>query len=46
MDIDFNNYQILNKFNVPRETCYILDDFRKLVIKKNKIINLISKKTD
>ena len=42
----FNNYQILSKFNVSRETYYILDDFRKLVIKKNRLINLISQKTE
>ena len=46
MGIDFNNYQILSKFNVSRETYYILDDFRKLVIKKNRLINLISQKTE
>ena len=46
MDIDFNNYQILSKFNVSRETYYILDNFRKLVIKKNRLINLISQKTE
>ena len=46
MDIDFNNYQILSKFNVSRETYYILDNFRKLVIKKNRLINLISQRTE
>ena len=46
MGIDFNNYQILSKFNVSRETYYILDYFRKLVIKKNRLINLISQKTE
>ena len=46
MGIDFNNYQILSKFNVSRETYYILDDYRKLVIKKNRLINLISQKTE
>jgi len=46
MGIDFNHYQILSKFNVSRETCYILDNFRKLVIKKNRLINLISQKTE
>ena len=46
MGIDFNNYQILSKFSVSRETYYILDDFRKLVIKKNRLINLISQKTE
>ena len=46
MDIDFNNYQILSKFNVSRETYYILDNFRKIVIKKNRLINLISQRTE
>jgi 16S rRNA (guanine527-N7)-methyltransferase len=46
MGIDFNNYQILSKFNVSRETYYILDNFRKIVIKKNRLINLISQKTE
>ena len=46
MGIDFNNYQILSNFNVSRETYYILDNFRKLVIKKNRLINLISQKTE
>ncbi|SVC00505.1 uncharacterized protein METZ01_LOCUS253359 [marine metagenome] len=36
----------MSKFNVSRETYYILDDFRKLVIKKNRLINLISQKTE
>ena len=46
MDKDLSNYQILNKFNVSRETCQILEDYRKIVIKKNKQINLISHKTE
>ena len=46
MGTNFNNYQILNKFNVSRETYHILDNFRKLVIKENKLINLISHKTE
>ena len=46
MDEHFNKYQKLNEFNVSRETCYILDDFRRSVIQKNKTINLISKKTE
>ena len=46
MGINFNNYQILSKFNVSRETYHILDKFRELVIKKNKLINLISQKTE
>ena len=45
MGIDFNNYQILSKFNVSRETYYILDEFRELVLHKNKEINLVSVKT-
>ena len=45
MGPNFNNYQILNKFNVSRETCNILENFKELVIKKNNEINLISKKT-
>ena len=46
MGANFNNYQILSKFNVSRETYYILDKFRKLVIKENKLINLISQKNE
>ena len=46
MDEHFNKYHKLNEFNVSRETCHILDDFRRSVIQKNKIINLISKKTE
>ena len=46
MDEYFNKYQKLNEFNVSRETHYILDDFRRSVIQKNKTINLISKKTE
>ena len=46
MGIDFNKYYKLNKFNVSRETYHILDKFRELVIKKNKLINLISQKTE
>ena len=45
MGIDFNNYQILSKFSVSRETYYILDEFRELVLHKNKEINLVSVKT-
>ena len=41
MVINFKKYQILGKFNVSRETYYILDDFRKLVIKKNRLINFL-----
>ena len=46
MDKYFDKYQKLNEINVSRETYYILDDFRKSVISKNKVINLISKKTE
>ena len=46
MDEYFNKYQKLKGFNVSRETYYILDDFRRSVIQKNKTINLISKKTE
>ena len=45
MDINLDSYQILDKFNVSRETYYILDEFRELVIRKNKEINLVSVKT-
>ena len=46
MGLDLENYQILNEFNVSRETCNLLDNFRHLVIEKNKDINLISKNTE
>tara|TARA_B100001245_G_C22698407_1_gene340431 strand:- start:41 stop:673 length:633 start_codon:yes stop_codon:yes gene_type:complete len=46
MASDLNNYKKLNKFNVPRETYNILDNFRKLVIDKNREINLISRNTE
>ena len=45
MDINLDNYQILDKFNVSRETYHILDEFRELVLYKNKEINLIGAKT-
>ena len=45
MGINLDNYQILDKFNVSRETYYILDEFRELVLHKNKEINLVSVKT-
>ena len=46
MDNNYHNYRILDKFNVSRETFHVLDDFKKLVIQKNKEINLISAKTE
>jgi len=45
MDQNFNNYHVLDKFNVSRETFSELDEFRDLIIKKNKEINLISEKS-
>ena len=45
MDINLDSYQILDKFNVSRETYSILDEFRELVLHKNKKINLVSVKT-
>jgi len=45
MDQNYDNYLILDKFNVPRETFSELDEFKELIIKKNKEINLISSKT-
>ena len=46
MDQNYHNYLILDKFNVPRETFSYLDEFKHLIIEKNKEINLISRKTD
>ena len=46
MEEYFNKYKKLKEFNVSRETYYILDDFMRSVIQKNKTINLISKKTE
>ena len=45
MDQNYHNYLILDKFNVPRETFLELDEFKQLIIDKNKKINLISAKT-
>ena len=45
MDINLDSYEILDKFNVSRETYYIFDEFRELVLHKNKEINLVSVKT-
>jgi len=45
MDQNYDNYLILDKFNVPRETFEELDEFKELIIEKNKEINLISSKT-
>ena len=43
MDKYSDNFHILDKFNVSRETYVTLNEFRKLIIEKNKEINLISK---
>jgi len=45
MDQNYDNYLILDKFNVPRETFSELDEFKELIIEKIKDINLISSKT-
>ena len=45
MDQNYDNYLILDKFNVPRETFSELDEFKDLIIEKNKEINLISQKS-
>ena len=45
MDENYNKYHILDRFNVPRETFLELDEFKRLIIEKNKEINLISPKT-
>ena len=46
MEPNSENYQILDRYNVPRETYKILEHYRKLVVNKNKQINLISNKTE
>jgi len=45
MDENYDNYLILDKFNVPRETFLELDEFKELILEKSKEINLISPKT-
>ena len=45
MDEYFDNFFILDQFNVSRETYSILNEFSKLIIEKNKEINLISTKS-
>ena len=44
MGINLDKYQILDQFNVSRETCYQLDYYKELVLEKNNKINLISRK--
>ena len=45
MDEYSDNFLILDKFNVSRETFSKLNEFRELIIEKNKEINLISTKS-
>ena len=45
MDEYFDNFLILDKFNVSRETFSTLNKFRKKIIEKNNEINLISTKS-
>ena len=45
MDKYFDNFLILDKFNVSRETFSTLNEFIELIIEKNKEINLISTKS-
>ena len=45
MDKYFDNFLILDKFNVSRETFSILNEFREKIIEKNNEINLISTKS-
>ena len=45
MDEYFDNFLILDKFNVSRETFSILNEFREKIIEKNNEINLISTKS-
>ena len=44
MGINLDKYQILDQFNVSRETCNQLDHYKDLVLEKNNKINLISRK--
>jgi len=44
MDQNYDNYLVLDKFNVPRETFSELDEFKELIIEKNIEINLVSAK--
>ena len=45
MDEYLDNFLVLDKFNVSRETLSVLDEFRELIIEKNKEINLISRRS-
>ena len=46
IDSNILNYSKLEPLNVSRETFPELEEFRKIIIKNNKDINLISKKTE
>tara|TARA_B100000579_G_C22508921_1_gene700545 strand:- start:60 stop:695 length:636 start_codon:yes stop_codon:yes gene_type:complete len=46
IDSNILNYSKLEPLNVSRETFPELEEFRKIIIKNNKEINLISKKTE
>ena len=46
IDSNFLNYSCLEPLNVSRETFPYLEEYRKIIIKKNRTINLISKKTE
>ena len=46
MDQNYDNYLILDKFNVSRETCIDFERFISLILEKNQKINIISKKTE
>ena len=45
MSIKVDKYRILDQFNVSRETYEVLDQYKSLVIDKNKEINLVGAKT-
>ncbi len=46
IDSNILNYSCLEPLNVSRETFPDLEEFRKIILKKNKDINLISKQTE
>ena len=46
IDSNFLNYSCLEPLNVSRETFPDLEEFRQIIIEKNKSINLISKQTE
>ncbi len=46
IDSNILNYSCLEPLNVSRETFPDLEEFRQIIIEKNKDINLISKKSE